>query len=136
MKKVLLTAAMAVILAGCQTTQLDRENMAFAAGSALAMGYSSQQDQLTPEQKKMAAKAIEVFAQAGETITPENLNDLDGAVDAALAKNIQDPKQLAMARSFTAVFLKTVKPYLKNQTAQDGILILGAFSKGLSAASL
>ena len=129
----MMCLGLVILIAGCQTTVTDKSNMAFAAGTALAVGYSSQGPELTPEQKKIAVKVVEVFKQIGEEVTAENVGNIGPAVDAALVKNIQDPQQLAAARGFAAVFLNTVKPYTDNQTVQDAAVIFASFCRGVSA---
>ena len=132
-----LALLLAAVLAfpGCQsTTVVDNQAMAFVAGSAVAYGYTNQSSSLTPEQRKMAIEAIKAFRSVGAAITPESVTNLGPTVDEQIDKNISDPAQRQMAKSFAVVILGQVQPYMENQTVKDSILIFGAFCKGLGTA--
>jgi hypothetical protein len=129
-----LLAGILLMTTGCQTTVTDREALAFTAGVAAAYAYTNESSSLTPEQKKMAKEAIKVFKSIGSSVNEQNINNLGPVIDAQIDKNVSDPQQRQMAKSFAAVLLQQAKPYMENQTVKDSILIFAAFCRGVGTA--
>ena len=141
MKKMMAIVVMVVgmvLMMGCQSssvTQQDMQSLASAAGSGIAMLYNAEGSMLTPQQKKVAQEVIVVFGQIGSSVNAGNINDLPAVVNAAIAKNIKDPTELAMAQNCASVMLKVVNPYLQKQSTQDAVLIFAAFCRGMASAA-
>ena len=136
-----MLAMMVLLVAGvtgCNTMSQSDFNMAAESAGALAVGaYNIESNKFTPLQKEAAAKAIEVLTEIGTITTDGNIGDVKALANAALAKQIKDPAQLALAQQSMATFFAVVQPYIDKAMSKYGTTgaaqVFLSFCKGVAA---